>query len=178
MLVTRTFTDTVCLESHWMNSTGSAIDAKIREELQRTHGDQCVRDGFLYGDTVVLTNRGVGVVDRCVNRGAILYEVEFVATVCSLEEGESIRCQITRSNDEGLKCVATDEAYPESTPLDIILPIRWHDPRVQTHIRKNIKVGDTIHTTVIGARFDVRDRAMNVVVQLGEASFPSPEEEE
>lgn len=169
VVYTHSFFTRVRLPAKWMHSTSSTIDREISRKVQARYGNRCCDVGYVYGGSILVTERGSGLLDDVVNDGGMLFDVQFVASVCMLGKGEPMRCVVTRTNTEGLKCEALDEAL-RTTPLDIVLPIRWHSHEpLRDHLR-SFAEGAMVPVLVIGCRFSAGDTRMGVVVEYDAAA--------
>ena len=168
MISNRIFRECVRLDSRWCNRDEQTVDRELLRRTQQIYGDQCCSHGYVYGDTIIITNRGDGVVDVIECDGAIIYDVEFVASVCMPGKGELIGCMVQDKNREGIRCEPTD-ANMRDTPLDIILPIRWHDESVREELHALATRGRKLMVRVIGTRFSPGERRMSVIVESAES---------
>ena len=172
-IFTHSFFTRVRLPAKWMHCTSSTIDREIMRRTQARYGDRCCEEGYVYGDTILVTKRGPGVLDSVVNDGGMLFDVQFVASVCMPGAGEHIRCEVKHINTEGVKCSA-DESNLCETPLDIVLPIRWHRDEMLRDRLRSIQPGAKITVRVMGCRFTTGDPGMSVVVEYVGPSSPPP----
>ena len=173
----RAFHARVSLDASHMGRDCRSIDRAIEDALRRTYGDACHEEGYMLGESIMLDSRGVGVVDTTAADGSMVYEVRYTASIFDLNEGGAMRCLVVKKNEEGMRLdpVPGDQAVgglysPQrrgpSPPLDVVLPILYHDAPTQTVLSK-VKVGDVIGVTVLGTRFLFGDRNMRVVVRYG-----------
>lgn len=164
MAFSRVIYDKIRLEAKWVHRPSWEIDNIINTRIRSKYGDKCNTDGFVYGHSIVVTHRSAGMLDCLVVDGAAIYEVVFVATICSPKRGEIIECSVIAKHNEGIQCRAIGAR--SNDPLDIVMPIEWHVvPDTVTFLRNTLKVKDTITVEVIGTRYQPGDRNIRLVVQ-------------
>lgn len=164
MIFNHMFHTRVRLEARWMYCEKHVIDREILQHIQRRYGNICNAHGYVYGTTIMITERRPGVVDTILNNGDIIYNVTFSASVCKPGDDEIIQCTVVDKNTEGIRCLAMDPNL-QYTPLDIIMPIRWHPDNIQKKIA-TLSISQPVTTRVVGCRFSPGDKRMSVVVEF------------
>ena len=165
MKFSRVIYDKIRLDSKWVHHPSWEIDNIINKRIRLKYGDKCNADGFVYGHSIVVTHRSAGMLDCLAVDGGAIYEVVFVATICSPKRGEIIECEVIDKHDEGVQCRAID--LRKNDPLDIIMPIEWHvNPKTIRFLRNSLEIGNTISVEVIGTRYQPGDRSIRLVVQF------------
>ena len=166
MITVETFHVKVRLECSLVHLPSYEIDAEIHRRLCLRYGDRCNSRGYIYGESIVIKCRSAGVVDNLVVDGGANYEVQYVATVVSPQQGDRFDCVVLNKNKEGIQCRANaSSGIPCLNHLDVILPIQWHDKPTQTYLQRDVKTNDNITVEVMGTRFQPGERSIRVVVQ-------------
>lgn len=170
----RSYNTRVQLGAVWGNRSSHVIDKQIVSALQTLHGNRCHEQEevyYLYADSIRLVERGEGVLNTIVYDGSLLYQVTFTADVCTFPRGTKLTCAVLKRNEEGILCRIKHACQTASTvesPFIVMLPIRWHPPKVQKTLRNmDMQTDDVLHTQVLGSRFDPSNvSTMQIIVEL------------
>ena len=84
--------------------------------------------------------------------GYLRFQVRFKADVCYPFKGQKVLCTVESTNKLGIKAI--------QEPLHIILA-RQHHPNKKDF--NNIKIGDKISKTVLGSRFSLYDKQIDII---------------
>ncbi len=128
------------------------IDLLVENKLKEKYGDTCLKEGYLFKDTIQLIERSLGVIDPEYFTGFLKFQVRFKSEVCYPIKGQKVLCTVESTNKLGIKAI--------SEPLHIILARQHHPDKTEFD---KIKIGDKIFIKVLGSRYSLYDKQIDVI---------------
>lgn len=127
----------------------------IENILHNDVGDKCINEGFVKASSINIIKRSLPKIITSNFSGNLAIDLIFSADICKPVNGNVIKCKITRINKLGLQA--------EEYPLIIIIAKQYHN---NVDIFKDLKVGDNIDVIVIGSRYTINDKTIEVIGKL------------
>ena len=131
------------------------IDMLIIKNLKNKFGNKCLKEGYLFEDSIKIIERSLGTIDPEYFTGHLKFQVRFKADVCYPIKGQKIVCTVESTNKLGIKAI--------HEPLHIILARQHHIDKTEFD---KIKIGDKIRINILGSRFSLYDRQIDVIALL------------
>lgn len=131
------------------------LNKNIEQILKKEVGDKCINEGYIKSDTINIIKRSAAQIISRNFSGDLAIDIIYSANVCKPVRGNIINCTITRINKLGLQ--------GENFPLSIIIAKQYHNNK---DIFKNLRVGQQIDILVIGTRYSLNDKVIEVVGKL------------
>lgn len=128
------------------------IDLLVEKKLQEKYGNTCLKEGYIFKDSIKLIERSLGTIDPEYFTGFLRFQVRFQADVCYPIKGQKILCTVESTNKLGIKAI--------QEPLHIILAKQHHPDKSEFD---KIKIGDKILISVLGSRFSLYDKQIDVI---------------
>ena len=128
------------------------IDLLVVNKLREKYGDKCLKEGYLFKDSIELIERSLGKINPEYFTGYLKFQVRFKADVCFPIKGQKVLCTVESTNKLGIKAV--------NEPLHIILARQHHPDKSEF---EKIKIGDKIFINVLGSRFSLYDKQIDVI---------------
>lgn len=142
----------IMLESKHLNNN---LHENIEGELKACVGDKCISEGFVKSDSIKIIKRSIGYKGDKSFNGSITYDIIYSADVCNPPAGTILDTTIQRINKIGLEAV--------EGPLSIIVGKQYHRNKEAFN---GLSVGDKIKIIIIGKRFTVGNRIIDIVGKL------------
>lgn len=142
----------IVLKPEYINKN---YEKNIEDLLKYEVGDKCIEEGYVKKDTIKIIKRSVAKVVTNNFSGSLVVDIIYSADICNPVRGNVIDCTITRINKLGLQA--------ENIPLSIIIAKQYHNNK---DIFKNLKVGQKIEAFIIGKRYFLNDKVIEIVGKL------------
>ena len=128
------------------------LNENIENILKYEVGNKCIKEGYVNSDSINIIKRSAGKILSNNFSGDLAVDVIYSANVCNPVRNNIIECTITRINKLGIQA--------ENEPLWIIIAKQYHNNK---DIFKNLKVGQKIEVIVIGKRYSLNDKVIEIV---------------
>ncbi len=142
----------IILRSEYINKNFlTNIEKLLKDEV----GDKCIKEGYINANSIKIIKRSIAKIISSNFSGDLAIDINYYASVCNPVRGNVIVCKIIRINKLGVQA--------ENFPLSVIVAKQYHNNK---DIFKNLKVGQIIDVLVIGKRYSLNDKIIEVVGKL------------
>jgi len=142
----------VILKPEYINRN---FEKNIENLLKSEVGDKCIKEGYVKSDSINIIKRSTSKIISSNFSGDVAINIVYSANVCNPVRGNIIECTIKNINKLGLQA--------ENFPLSIIVAKQYHNNK---DIFKNLKVGQKVEISVIGKRYSLNDKIIEIVGKL------------
>jgi DNA-directed RNA polymerase subunit E'/Rpb7 len=132
-----------------------SIDDAIKKELQRIEGT-CISSGYVKPGSVKILSRSIGTTHAINTSGNIYYDVVCSADIFNPHVGDVISCSVEKVNKLGVMAHGADDL-----PVCVIIARQHHEDTF-----RECKPSDVIDCEVIGSRFKIKDREIQVIAKM------------
>lgn len=145
-------TKKIVVHSKYLNENiNNYIDNYLKE---KTEG-KCIDEGYVKIDSIKFLKKSVGILLGSKFTGDITYDVAYSATICNPVNGNIIETSVKSINKFGILCT--------NGPLKIIIARQLHQ---NDNDFNDIKENDVIKVEVIGKRFSLNDKEIQIVAKI------------
>jgi hypothetical protein len=131
------------------------IDSILLEKIRKQIGNRCNQIGYIDENTLKIISRSIGKINTSHFNGQVYYDVKCEAGVCLPVEGDRIRAKVVGKSKTGILCIRN--------PLKIVIANLHHEDKSFMDI---LEKGDEVLIEVIGTRFQLNDKALEVVAKF------------
>ena len=142
----------VMLKPEYINKN---YNKNIENVLKDDVGNKCIKEGYIKEDSINIIKRSTAKIISSNFSGDLAIDIIYSADICNPVRGNVIECQITRINKLGIQA--------DNPPLSIIVAKQYH---INKDIFKNLKIGQKIEVLVIGKRYLLNDKIIEIVGKL------------
>jgi hypothetical protein len=146
-------------------SSRSNILALLHTTLISCIEGRCISNGFIKPDSVKIINFTCG---KIVQKN-VQFNLEVECLVCNPVENSIIDCVAKNITQAGIRAVSSDE----HSPIVVYITRDYHTQSPNSYFN-SIKEGDTIKVKIIGKRFEMNDKFIQII---GEIVTPKKEKQ-
>lgn len=136
---------------------GKNIDEVMEQHIRNTFEGKCVVEGFVKPNSCKIIRYSSGVIERGSN---VVFELVFECDICFPVEGMLLSCAVKNITKAGIRAESSTD-----TPTPFIAFVAKDHHFSSQHFNE-IQVGDVITVRVIGQRFELNDRAVEIIGEL------------
>jgi hypothetical protein len=133
------------------NDIESVLAARVASEIE----GRCIVEGFVRPGTVQIQGFSAGLLEGA----RVVYQVQAQCDVCCPVEGMEVDCVVKNVTKAGVRA----EIAQDPSPMMIFLARDHHH---RSNEFSKVRVGDTIHVSVIGQRFELNDSFVSVIATM------------
>lgn len=142
----------IILKPEYMNKN---LETNIFNSLKDEVGDKCIDEGYIDANTIKIVKRSLPKMITFNFSSDLLINVDYTAELCNPVRGNIIDCEVTHINKLGIRGI--------NGPLIILVARQYHDNK---KVFENIEVGQKIDVLVIGKKYTVNDKNIQIIGKL------------
>ena len=139
------------------NEMNKNINKVLLKKLKNSLEGKCISDGYIKPNSIVITDRSLGIAQASHFNGNIMYHINYVADICNPHEGDIVTAKITNINKMGALATAGDG---DIQPLNILLAKQHH---IDNKDFDKLKIDDDIKVKILGKRFDSGESQISII---------------
>lgn len=160
--------DTVKLAPWLLNSK---YKENILNVLKSRYEGICSKFGYIKTNSITLLSVNKGSVEMSTFHGYVLFDVEFMSSICNPAIGSIVKCQVKNINVFGILCtsgIVENGVYQNI--LNIIIP-KQHSQFMNSNdaILDNVVVNDEVNVEILGKKYILNNKNINVFGKLIES---------
>ena len=139
------------------NELNKDIDSTLHKILKDKVEGLCVKEGMIIRDSTKIISKSSGKMNITTFNGNIIYNVQYVASVCNPKRGQILPCFVKENNRSAVICYMDDK---EQSPVNIYLHKEHHIGNVDF---VNLIREDKIIVEVVDSAFEYLDTQILVL---------------
>jgi DNA-directed RNA polymerase subunit E'/Rpb7 len=149
----------------------SNYSSNIHKILKKKYEGICSKFGFIKNDSIQLISIKKGVIELSTFHGYVLFEVEFMASVCNPSIGSIVKCSVKNINSFGIMCVSgTIENNVFHNILNVIIPKNNSQFVENANYLDNISINDEVNVEILGKKYILNNKNINIFGKIIESA--------
>lgn len=136
---------------------GKNLDEVMEEYIRNTFEGKCIVEGYVKPNSSKIIRYSSGIIERGSN---IVFEVVFECDICFPVEGMNVNCVVKNVVKAGIRAESSTDV---PSPFIAFVAKDHHFTSQQFN---EVQVGDIITVKVIGQRFELNDKAVQIIGEL------------
>ncbi|QOI90177.1 hypothetical protein QKU58_gp154 [Pyramimonas orientalis virus] len=152
--------DVVKLAPYLLNSDYKKNVLKI---LKKKYEGICSKFGYIKQNSISVEKITRGTIELSTFHGYVLFDVEFMASICNPSIGSIVKCKVQNINAFGVLCtsgIVEDGVYHNI--LNIIIPKQNSQLIEDNAITENVSINDEVNVEILGKKYILNNKNINV----------------
>jgi DNA-directed RNA polymerase subunit E'/Rpb7 len=140
-----------------INDLSKSFDEIIKQNISFNYEGKCTVEGFIKKGSTRIINKSAGLIEKGIN---VVFEIVFECDICYMVEGTIIQCIVKNVTNAGITAEIENE-----TPSPLVCFVA-RDHYYNDDYFSTINEGDKISIRVIGQRFELNDKNIQIIAEL------------
>ena len=148
----------------------------ILKILKSRYEGICSKFGYIKQNSIRLLNVSKGTIEMSTFHGYVLFDVEFISSICNPAIGSVIKCKVKNINVFGILCtsgIIEDGVYQNI--LNIIIPKQDTNVIDNKQILDNVAINDDVNVEILGKKYILNNKNINIFGKIIEKNNDAKE---
>jgi len=131
--------------------------------LKNRYEGICSKFGYIKQNSIRLLNVSKGIIEMSTFHGYVLFEVEFIASICNPAIGSVVKCKVKNINIFGILCtsgIVENGVYQNI--LNIIIPKQDTKLVDNKQIVESVSINDDVNVEILGKKYILHNKNINI----------------
>jgi DNA-directed RNA polymerase subunit E'/Rpb7 len=152
--------DVVKIAPYLLNSEYKNNILKI---LKSKYEGLCSKFGYIKQNSIRIVKITKGTIELSTFHGYVLFDVEFMSSICNPAKGSIVKCKVQNINAFGVLCtsgIIEDGTYHNI--LNIIIPKHNSQLIDNSEVVENVSINDDVNVEILGKKYILNNKNINV----------------
>jgi DNA-directed RNA polymerase subunit E'/Rpb7 len=135
----------------------------ILKILKSKYEGLCSKFGYIKQNSIRIVKITKGTIELSTFHGYVLFDVDFMSSICNPAKGSIVRCKVQNINAFGVLCtsgIIEDGTYHNI--LNIIIPKQNSQLIDNSEVAENVVINDEVNVEILGKKYILNNKNINV----------------
>jgi DNA-directed RNA polymerase subunit E'/Rpb7 len=135
----------------------------ILKILKSKYEGLCSKFGYIKQNSIKVITISKGIIELSTFHGYVLFDVEFMSSICNPAIGSIIKCIVQNINAFGVLCTSgINENGKYHNILNIIIPKQNSQLIDNSPVAENVSINDEVNVEILGKKYILNNKNINV----------------